>query len=214
MEVKDTDKYDVNAFIYRAVEGGWLVSLCHPAKSMLTYSEYSSLRGIFAIEIANYSSQKQGHIEDNNHLYDRMLRSGISPLYPLAVDGNRNSVGFDHPQNDSFGAFTMINPDTDILTALRKGNFYASTGPLIDEVYYEEGKIHIKCSPVRSIRLLNEGRDAPVAIAPKGETITEAVFDLDPGFCGSFIRVDIRDEKGRFADTIAFATDFVTGGAQ
>ncbi len=214
VEVSLSDERDPNAFIARANESGWLVSLCHPAKSMLTYSEYSSLRGPFAIEIANYSSQKLGHIEDNNHLYDRMLRHGIFPLYPIAVDGNRNAVDFSHPDNDSFGAFTMINPESDLFSALKNGEFYASTGPVIDEVYYEEGKIHIKCSPVRSIRLLNEGRDAPVAIAPKGETINEAVFDLDPAFCGSFIRVDIRDEKGRFADTVAYNTNEITGGAK
>ncbi|MBO5200305.1 MAG: hypothetical protein J6B93_03395 [Clostridia bacterium] len=213
-KVSPSDEMDPNAFIARANASGWLVSLCHPAKSMLTYGEYSALRGLFAIEITNYSSQKSGCIEDNNHLYDRMLRQGISPLYPIAVDGNRNAVDFSHPDNDSFGAFTMINPKSDLFSALKGGEFYASTGPLIDEVYYDEGKIHIKCSPVRSIRLLNEGRDAPVAIAPKGETITRAVFDLDPAFCGSFIRVDIRDEKGRFADTVAFSTENITGGAK
>ena len=74
-------------------------------------------------------------------------------------------------------------------------------------MYFEDGKVYIKCSPVRSIRLLNEGRDAPVRIAPAGETITEAVFDVDPGFCGRYVRVDIRDEHGMFADTRAFTMD-------
>ena len=97
-----------------------------------------------------------------------------------------------------------------VMTALENGDFYASTGPTFEYAYFEDGKVYVKCSPVRSIRLLNEGRDAPVATARKGELITEAVFDVDRDFVGKFIRVDIRDENGKFADTNPlFAADFL-----
>ena len=88
-----------------------------------------------------------------------------------------------------------------VMTALENGDFYSSCGPTYESVYYEDGRVYVICSPVRSIRLLNEGRDAPVAIAREGELITEAVFDGEPSFVGRYIRVDIRDENGRFADT-------------
>lgn len=200
----------LNEFIHKANEDGYLVCMCHPARSGRTYHDYDKLCGLFALEITNYSSIKEGHIEDNNHIYDRMLRGGLR-LFPIASDGNRNKFPFDHPNNDSFGAFTMINADSltygSVIDALKSGDFYASSGPLFEEVFYEDKKMHIKCSPVRSIRLLNEGRDAPVAIAPDGELITEAVFEVEPEFVGSFVRVDIRDDSGNFADTPAFPVE-------
>lgn len=205
---KSSSKKDISEFMASAYKNGFLVSLIHPAKSMQTFSDYDGLSGYFALEIANYSSLVEGYFEDNNHIYDRVLRNSTSPVFPIAVDGNKNKFPFSNSKNDSFGAFTVIYAESlsyeNIINALENGNFYASTGPEFKEIYIENNKIHITCSPVRSIRLLNEGRDAPIVIAPKGETITEAVFELDQDFMGRFIRVDIRDNQGNFADTVPY----------
>ncbi|MBQ8510884.1 MAG: PHP domain-containing protein [Clostridia bacterium] len=206
----------INRFVAEANRAGFLVCLNHPGWSMQTYHDYDRLNGLeneglFAMELSNYSCVVAGYIEDSNHIYDRMLRGGCRKLYASAADDNHNRHPMDSPRCDSFGGFTMIKAeklDYDrIMQALEKGDFYASTGPLFEDVYYEDGKVYVKCSPVRSIRLLNEGRDAPVAIAPAGELLTEAVFDVDPAFVGRYVRVDIRDAEGNFADTRAYFLD-------
>ena len=205
---QNNTKKELNEFIENANKNGYLVSVSHPAKSMQTFSDFSGLSGYFALEIANFSSLTEGYLEDNNHIYDRVLRNSKSTVFPLACDGNKNEFSFDNPNNDSFGAFTVIYAESltyeNVIAALENGDFYSSTGPEFNEIYIEDNKIHISCSPVRSIRLLNEGRDAPIVIAPKGETITEAVFELDQSFMGRFIRVDIRDNEGNFADTVPY----------
>ncbi len=210
-QIKEDIQKTVNEFISKANQNNFLVCINHPAKSQQTFSDYSALSGYFALEIANYSSLVEGFIEDNNHIYDRVLRHSGEPVFPIACDGNRNTFPLESTKNDSFGAFTMIFAENlcydNIISALKNGDFYSSTGPQFEEVYMEDNKIHIKCSPVHSIRLLNEGRDAPIVIAPEGETLTEAVFDIDPDFMGRFIRVDIRDDQGNFADTVPYYLD-------
>lgn len=199
---------NINCFIQKANDCGFLVCLNHPSKSLQTYHDFDRLQGLFGIEIANFSSHIEGNLEDNNHIYDRILRGDGKPPYPIASDGNKNVFPFNHPNNDSFGAYIILYADElsyeSVISSLKNGNFYASTGPEFEEIYFEDGKVYIKCSPVRSIRLLNEGRDAPVAIARDNELITEAVFEVNPDFTGKFIRVDIRDNEGNFADSIPF----------
>ena len=205
---QNSTKKAVNEFIENATKNGYLVSINHPAKSMQTFSDYDGFSGYFALEVANFSSLVEGYLEDNNHIYDRVLRNSKTPIFPIACDGNKNEFAFYDSKNDSFGAFTVIYAKnlnySDIISALENGDFYSSTGPEFKEIYIEDNKIHISCSPVTSIRLLNEGRDAPVVIAKKGETISEAVFELDQTFMGRFIRVDIRDNEGNFADTVPY----------
>lgn len=203
----------INAFVKRANENGYLVAVNHPAWSMQTFHDYENINGLWAIEMYNHGCAQVGHIEDSNHIYDRLLRSG-KRLWCECSDDNHNPMPLTSPDSDSFGGFTVIYADKldyeSVIAALECGDFYASCGPTFEYAYFEDGKVYVKCSPVRSIRLLNEGRDAPVATARKGELITEAVFDVDRDFVGKFIRVDIRDEHGKFADTNPlFAADFL-----
>ena len=201
----------INAFIEKANALGFLVCINHPAKSLQNYADYDKLEGLFALEIADYNSYIEGHIEDPSHVYDRMIRYGSEKVLPLACDGNKNEYYFDNARCDSFGAWTVIKANkleyNSVINALQNGDFYVSTGPEIKDVYCEDGKIHITCSPVRSIRLMSIGRDALIETAPKGELISEAVFDIDPVFLGKAVRIDVRDDNGNFAETPPYNTD-------
>lgn len=202
--VEEYSQEAINKLISDANALGYLVCLNHPCWSLQTYNDYDKLEGLWAMEIVNFGCENAGFIEDATHIYDRMLRFG-KRLFPVCSDDNHNARGFEPPYGDSFGGFTVIRaPELKygtIMKALENGDFFCSSGPLFEEAYYEDGKVYVKCSPVRSIRLLNEGRDAPIKIAPKGELITEAVFDVDPAFVGKFIRVDLRDDEGHLAST-------------
>ncbi|MBO5726786.1 MAG: PHP domain-containing protein, partial [Clostridia bacterium] len=174
----------INEFIKRANNNGFLVCLNHPAKSLQNYADYDKLEGLFALEIEDYSGYIDGHIEQPSHVYDRMLRYGNTPLFAVAADSNKNLYGFDDARNDSFGAWIEVNADNlnyeTVMKALENGDFYATTGPKIKELYCENGEIHIKTTPVHSIRFLSEGRDGLIVTAPKGETVCEAVFPIEP----------------------------------
>ena len=80
-------------------------------------------------------------------------------------------------------------------------------GPEIREAYIKDNRLVVKTSPVEKIFVIQQGRDCYKKLAPIGETITEAEFDLT-GREG-YIRVEIRDGKGLYAGTNAYWMDRV-----
>lgn len=99
-----------------------------------------------------------------------------------------------------------------IIDALEKGHFYASSGPEIYELYYEDGKVHISCSEAQAICMYGLGRIAKGLVSKKGETWTEATFELDPQKYG-FVRFVVTDPKGKKAFTNAYYVDEFIEGA-
>ena len=94
-----------------------------------------------------------------------------------------------------------------VMEALEKGDFYFSMGPEIKEAYIRDNRLVVKTSPVEKIFVIQEGRDCYKKLAPIGESITEAEFEIT-GREG-YIRVEIRDGKGLYAGTNAFWMDKV-----
>ena len=93
-----------------------------------------------------------------------------------------------------------------ITKALEDGNFYASTGPEIYEMYVEDGYLHMKFSAAkRTIIHLGAYRTSMLDIAPEGEYITELHYKLHKHW--RFFHVSIIDENGRTADTNAYYCD-------
>ena len=98
-----------------------------------------------------------------------------------------------------------------VMEALEKGDFYFSMGPEIKEAYIRDRKLVVKTSPVEKIFVIQEGRNCYKKLAGRGETITEAEFELS-GREG-YIRVEIRDGKGMYAGTSAYWMDEIPAGA-
>lgn len=218
----------INDIIADANNNGFFVSINHPMWSLQTFTDYKDIEGLWGIELYNHGCNVSGYIEDSNHIYDKLLRQE-KYMFPLATDDNHNA-NRDYPEKDSFGGFVMIRSDKleyeAVIDALLAGDFYSSTGPLFEEIYIEDCIAHIKCSAVREIRMLTEGRDGMIARNKdgvngatssksaalsftadenKGEFLTEAAFEIDKDFCGKFIRFDLRGLDGTFADTRAFS---------
>ncbi len=198
----------VNAYIARLNEAGYLVCYNHPNWSLQTLEDYGGLKGLFAMEIFNYSAMLDG-IDGNQEIpYDTLLRRG-NRMFCVAADDNHDRKPFGHPLNDSFGGFTMIKADAlsygGIIDALKKGSFYASMGPEIYALYVEDGKLCIECSGVRSIHMTTGGRRTEVARVHDGETIEKACFNINPN--DVYIRVQITDNSGKRANTNAYFLD-------
>ena len=89
-----------------------------------------------------------------------------------------------------------------ITDALFAGNFYASQGPEIYDLYIEEGKIHVNCSDVVMILLNTAHRTAQSVYAKQGEVLNKASFAFreDDGY----LRITIKDANGKYADTNAY----------
>ena len=198
-EPKEYSAEGINRLIKKAKDAGFIVSYNHPTWSTEDSSVYSNLEGLFAMEIYNTDAD----LTQNAYcpyVYEQMLRGG-QRLGCIATDDT-------HAERDMFGGFTMIYANSlthaAVIAALEKGDFYSSRGPIIKNIWYENGIFRIECSPVRKIRISNNGRRAAsesVRMAD-GELISSAEFpicDLD-----SFVRFTVEDEFGKTADTRAY----------
>ena len=190
----------VNEFIKTANRAGYLVSYNHPVWSMEDEARILAYRGLFSLEMDNTTTSLANGMEHSAALYDKLLLRRHR-LFCHAGDDNHNRRPFTCPRSDSFGSFTMILADslsyTDVITAMEKGDMYASTGPLIYELSVQNGRIHVKSSPAKRIVCSTGSRVPACAIAKNGRTLSEASFELDP--IAPYFRITIIDEEGKRA---------------
>ena len=188
----------VNAVLADARQLGFFVTLNHPTWSLLEYHDYMAYSGMHAMEICNYGCVVGGHDEHNAKIYNDMLRAG-KRLFCIAADDNHCKP----EMPDYFGAFTMIKAESltyeQITQALLQGHFYASEGPLIENLWYEDGKVFVTASLAQGITITKPGRN--IALAKKEDgLITQASFPVDEDDGYFFITVIGPDGKKAYTN--------------
>lgn len=198
----------INEYIRTAKENGYIVSYNHPCGSREAEKDVMAYEGCFSLEICNYGSYVSNGLEHSGALYNKMLMAG-KRMFCHAGDDNHNKHPFDDPQNDSFGAFTMIMPETfsynGVITAMEEGEMYASMGPLFKEVSIDDDQLHVECSEVSHIFVYNGGKRPGNQHALPGQSLTSADFTIDRN--ARYVRVAICDAQGKWADTRGFFRD-------
>ena len=192
----------LNSMMKKGVDDGFFVTYNHPAWSGETFNEYLKYEGMHAMEIYNHGCYLGGTSESDAFAYDDMLKNG-KRLYCIATDDT-------HKITDVGGGFTVINADkleyTTLTSALINGDFYASTGPEIKEISYEDGVVKVISSPAKVIQIKTIRRRAKgTSMAVEGKPVTNAemiVYPEDIGF-----RVTVIDEKGLVAWSNAYFLD-------
>ncbi len=202
------DIHSLNQFLFEMNEQGFLSCYNHPYWSLQSTDDYRDLCGCFAMEIYNHGCELDGLYGFAPQAYDEMLRAGTR-LFCLATDDNHNTYAPGDPKCDSFGGFTMLRMEkldyASVIEALRRGDFYCSFGPEIQELAIAGNELYVQCSPVEKIYVITQGRRCMMQLAEPGRTVTEAVFPLrgDEGY----LRVDCRDALGRHACSNAYFLD-------
>lgn len=198
----------VSDMMRRGREAGFFVTYNHPTWSYEGYEDYINYHGMHAMEIYNHSAYRNGWQEYNPRVYEDFLQAGRR-IYVISADDNHNCTTPDDQHWDSCGGFTMIKADRldyrTITRALEEGNFYASQGPEIHALWYEDGQLHITCSPAKRIVCTAGTRHRQARNAGAGETLTEAVFTLEPD--DYYVRFTVIDQQGNCADTNAYFLD-------
>lgn len=193
----------INVLISKAGSAGFIVSYNHPTWSKEDAGIYTNLQGLFAMEIYNTDAELSGHDTYCPYVYEEMLRSG-QRIGCIATDDTHN-------KNDLFGGFTFVYADSldygTVISALENGDFYASRGPRINSLWYENGVFNIETSPAKAIIVSNSGRREPDKSVKRSKAcdITFAQFpisDLD-----AFVRFTVVGENGETANTRAFWRD-------
>ena len=158
----------LNGFIAQMNADGFLCCYNHPYWSLQDTNDYKDLKGVFAMEIYNHGCELDGLYGYAPQAYDEMLRAG-QKLFCVSTDDNHDSFAPGDPRCDSFGGFTMFKLErlsyAGVIEALKKGDFYASTGPELHELYIRDGALHVACSPVEKIYVVTSGRRCLMQLA-------------------------------------------------
>lgn len=189
----------INDIIKTARENGFFVTYNHPNWSEENYSIYSQYHGMHAMEICNFGCIHEGWDDYNPAVYDDMLRGG-EKIFCTATDDNHNRSA------DSFGGFTVIFADkleySTVMSSLFDGNFYASQGPEIYSLVYDDGKIKVECSDAERIVISTANRRRKAVNATNGVPLRRAEFavlDRD-----EYVRITVIDKFGKPANTNAY----------
>lgn len=166
----------INEMIALGREQNYLVTYNHPGWSLQSYPDYAGLKGLWGLELYNSTCCVDGHDDNNQKVYQDLLTLG-NQLCPVAADDLHNATNL-----RKIKGFCMIGAEAleygAVIRALEEGHVYASTGPQILSVRYDEGMVYVECDGAQHINLNTQFRFAKQVRAEVGQTITEAAFDI------------------------------------
>lgn len=183
-----------------------LLFIAHPYWSSLSARDLLEVTGYDGIEVYNTTCERgigRGHSEPH---WDDLLARGRCP-WGIAVDDAHFHYW------DALGGWIMVAAPyldrTSVLAAIKKGHFYASSGPEIHSVSIADNTIHVECSAAVSVSLVvaRPGRgwttDRLRQSPDDQPSITQADLPLSAAGDAPF-RIEVRDHAGNRAWTNAF----------
>ena len=184
---------------------GCIVTYNHPIWSRVEKEEFSLENAYESLEIYNYNTVNESGTGYDVTYWDQMLRKGIHMNADAADDNHNGSFP------DNFGGFIMVGAKAltheDIVTALIRGEYYSSSGPLIYDYEIHENVLEISCSPVERINIVAGGPvgNGTTIMAEPGKSIERASFPFNG--TESYVRVECIDQFGKTAWTNPYYFD-------
>ena len=198
---REYTKECINEMIQTANNKGFIVAYNHPTWSLENATDYLNYKNLWAVEIYNHSCWITGLYEYDINVYDDLLRSG-SRLGCIAGDDS-------HSLKATCGGYVMINADKleydSIMNALENYNFYASTGPVIKELYVEDEKAYLTFEKGEYATMSTKGRRVEKQEATNIDGENKVCFNILPE--DGYIRFDVVDKYGKRANTCAYFLD-------
>jgi len=177
----------------RALDSGAFVTVAHPAWYNLSEEDVISLGQMHAIEVINGISADHSDKIDSMYMLDVMLSRGYR-YNALATDDAHFKPDF----QDTLRGWTWVKSEEltpeSILAALKRGDYYSSTGPVIHSVEVIPGEvIRVRCSPSQSVFVTSKGSWASYK---HGHNMTEAEIPIKRLDNKPYCRVTVRDHHG------------------
>lgn len=175
-----------------------LTIYCHPQWSSTPVRYFDKLQGNFAFEIWNSGCAIENDMDTDNGMYwDELLGQG-QKIFAVASDDG-------HAMHQHCCGWVMVNAENNvkaILSALEKGAFYSSCGPVIKDFYVDdEGVAHVEAEGVKTILFQCDKHPARRFDAKDGELLTHASVSTTGNRPYPYIRVTVIDDRGRRAWT-------------
>jgi predicted metal-dependent phosphoesterase TrpH len=190
------------AWVTRA---GGVAYLAHTYWSGLRAEAFESCDGVVGLEVYNAACELEvGRGLAALH-WDEVLESKRE-FFGLATDDTH------HPGFDSSLAWVLARSETrteaEVLSCLREGRFYSSTGPEIHELAVVEEAVEVRCAPARAVTLLaGRMKGSSVNVGRLGYTCRAEILATDdrglvtaarlqrPPFA-PYGRLEVRDADG------------------
>lgn len=169
--------------------------LAHPGWSTMGDEQIRALGEVGALEVFNRNCERDGlgHAE---YVWDLLLNQGCR-VDALAVD----DAHWVESEDDSICGFVMVKAPActreAIVAAMKAGDFYSSTGPLIESVRFDGRDVDIRCSEAVSVLLRGNRFYSTVLRPDPGGTFRKAFGQV--GRRVEFLRIEVTDTAGRKA---------------
>lgn len=179
----------------RAASAGAFVAIAHPEWSQMSLVDAATIEAAHAVEIYNHGCAAGCDRGYGFHIYEQLLSSG-KRLTLCATD----DAHFYEP--DHFGGWVHVKAETNtpeaLLSALRDGAFYSSTGPEINNVVWGEDRVEVSTSAVSAVILQGKGTRTVVR---HGNSMTRTILNFEKLAPSPWLRVTIVDAAGKRAWT-------------
>ena len=179
----------------RCREAGAFVALAHPEWGGLSLQDARSLEAAHAVEVYNHGCQIGADRAGGFWHLDRLLEEGR--LLTLCATDDAHFTEPDH-----FGGWTMVKAEENtpeaLLAALKKGQMYASTGPMIHDVTWGKDAVTVRCSPASTVIVQGSGS---ATAATHGNAMAEAELPYGRVSQSKWMRLTVIDGMGKRAWT-------------
>lgn len=177
----------------RARAAGAFVAIAHPEWSGLTTADARSLEAAHAVEVYNHGCATGCDRPHGFYTLDQLLSEGRR-LNLCATD----DAHFTEP--DSFGGWVMVKSETNtpeaLLAALKAGHHYATTGPELHNITWEDRHVTVESSAASTVIVQGAGS---AAAAVHGESMTRTRVNIDRLAVSPWMRVTVIDRAGKRA---------------
>ena len=173
-------------------EQGGVSTVNHPTWTGMSVQRLLELQRYDAIEICNAGCNGHGSEYSVTH-WDELLRRGRC-VWGMATDDSHSDWdrGLGWVQ-----VFAAERSEAAIVTALKQGRFYASTGPRIERIAWDGERLHVTTEPVQGIAVMSE--QGPVGVVHGGHgTVTQLEWSREGQSC-RYVRVELHRHDGRKA---------------
>ena len=165
--------------------------IAHPYWSGLTFGDVLPLKGILGIEVFNASCHNGIGKGFSAVHWDDLLARGKN-LYGFASDDT-------HFQENIGQGWIMVKAKslsvTDILSAIKKGQFYSTRGPIIRDIVFKDNIVAVRCSEAAVINFICDSSRGKSFHSEDGKLMTSASYDL-LGQEG-YLRIEVIDVNGK-----------------
>ncbi|MCX8171976.1 MAG: hypothetical protein N3E47_08510, partial [Candidatus Bathyarchaeota archaeon] len=136
------------------INGIGLAIIAHPYWSNLTVNDLLNIRNYVGIEIYNTGCDVEVAKGYSTCHWDSVLVKNTE-IYGFAVDDAHWYNGLDAP-----GGWILVKVKDksrdEIITAIKRGEFYSSMGPLINEFKVKDNNVYASFTPVNRVDIVSE----------------------------------------------------------